>query len=139
MKTVTTTYEGYLDWRAQAPWGPCGPLVEPPVFLIPMSDVRARAASLQPITRWPTITPRTLARPARVAYGPRFTALDRSGSRAVATTAPTPPKKCTGCGTPVATRWELWNICRCGRVRPPSPAEQSAQLRLRLALALGDA
>ena len=43
-----------------------------------------------------------------------------------------PPKKCV-CGMAVASPWLAWNVCRCGRVRPPTPREESASLRLALA------
>jgi hypothetical protein len=123
MKVIETTRKGYADWRAQAPWGPCGPLGEAPVFLISTSEVRRRP---------PIITPRTLARPAaRFAYGQRFTALDRSGPRAVATRASTPPPTCL-CGAYVNPPG-LWFACaNCGRLRPPTPAEQATRLRQRL-------
>jgi hypothetical protein len=128
MKTVRTTCAGYADWRAQAPWGTLGRLGEAPVFLISSTEVRAAS------TRRPVIAPRGFSRSATpFTYAPRVSAVDRSAVRPVVPPA-TLLKKCGGCGTPVATPWLLWNVCNCcGRVRPPTPAEQAAQLQHRLA------
>ncbi len=127
----TDSLDEYRAAISRVPRGPCGPLGPLPTALIPM---RVGAPTL----RRPIAAPRTSARPpAPFAYGRRFTALDRSGSHAVAPQA-TQPKKCGGCGTPVATPWLLWNVCACGRVRPPTPTEEAAQMRLRLALAVGE-
>jgi hypothetical protein len=112
----------------RGPHGPCGPFGPMPILLVPM-----RPAALT--TRRPLATHPAPSRPTSFDYAARPAALDRIGSRAVAPHA-TPPKICGGCGTPVTAAWLLWNVCICGRVRPPTPREESARLQLRLQLAL---
>jgi hypothetical protein len=126
--TIVETIEEYRAAIDRAPRVPCGPLGPLPILLIP-----SRAAA--PTTRRrPLLVHRPPARPASpLASAPRMTTLDRSAARAVAPPA-TLPKKCGGCGTPVATPWLLWNVCNCcGRVRPPAPTEQATRLRHQLA------